>query len=103
MTLEEAIKHAEEVAATSCDEYREDHEQLATWLKELQDIKKNSIVITKTSLAWEVANLVISENKNLMNAFDEEEIMALGKHLLGYAETEQELEQAKAADKEVKR
>lgn len=31
------------------------------------------------------------------------EIKAIGKHLLGYAETEQELEQAKAANKEVKR
>ena len=96
MTIEEAIKREEEIAATSCDRCREEHEQLAAWLKELQDIKKNSIVIPKTSLAWEVANLVISENKNLMNAFDEEEIMALGKHLLGYAETEQELEQAKS-------
>lgn len=38
MTLEEAINHAEEVAVTSCDECREEHEQLAAWLKEL---KKN--------------------------------------------------------------
>ena len=45
MTLEEAIKHAEEVAATSCDECREEHEQLATWLKELEEIKENSIII----------------------------------------------------------
>lgn len=29
MTLEEAIKREEEVAATSCDECREEHEQLA--------------------------------------------------------------------------
>lgn len=36
MTIEEAIKYAEEVAATSCDECREKHEQLATWLKELK-------------------------------------------------------------------
>lgn len=36
MTLEEAIKHAEEVAATNCDGCRENHEQLATWLKELK-------------------------------------------------------------------
>nr|DAP35177.1 MAG TPA: Putative Thiol:disulfide interchange protein [Caudoviricetes sp.] len=101
MTLEEAIKHAEEVAATSCDRCREEHEQLAVWLKELQDIKENSIVISKNSTAWEAAQLIIntkceyrliySKNKKLMNVFDEEELIALGKHLLLYAEIENEL------------
>lgn len=99
MTLEEAIKHAEEVAATSCDGCREEHWQLAAWLKELQDIKEDSIVIPKTSTAWDAAQLIINTkcefktlySKNMMNVFDEEEIMALGKHLLSYAEIENEL------------
>lgn len=101
MTIEEAIKREEEIAATSCDGCREEHEQLAAWLKELQDIKENSIVISKNSTAWEAAQLIIntkceyelaySKNKKLMNVFDEKEIMALGKHLLSYAEIENEL------------
>lgn len=35
MTLEEAIKHAEEVASSSCGKCAEEHKQLAEWLKEL--------------------------------------------------------------------
>ena len=78
MTLEEAIKHAEEVAATSCDGCREEHWQLAAWLKELQDIKEDSIVIPKTSTAWDAAQLIINTkcefktvySKNMMNVFD---------------------------------
>jgi len=101
MTLEEAIKHAEEVAATSCDECREEHEQLATWLKELKKLKTESIVISKYSTAWDAAQLIIntkcgykraySKNETIMNIFDEEEIWALGRYLLAYAEVEKEL------------
>lgn len=101
MTLEEAIKHAEEVAATSCDECREEHEQLATWLNELKKLKTESIVISKYSTAWDAAQLIIntkcgykqaySKNETIMNIFDEEEIWALGRHLLAYAEVEKEL------------
>ena len=101
MTLEEAIKHAEEVAATSCDECREEHEQLATWLKELEKLKTESIVISKYSTAWDAAQLIIntkcgykraySKNETIMNIFDEEEIWALGRYLLAYAEVEKEL------------
>ena len=50
MTLDEAIKHAEEVAEEhtkynfyggyeSCDEIAEEHRQLAEWLKELKAYK----------------------------------------------------------------
>lgn len=101
MTLEEAIKHAEEVAATSCDKCREEHEQLATWLKELKKLKTESIVISKYSTAWDAAQLIIntkcgykpaySKRETIMNIFDEEEIQALGRHLLAYAEVEKEL------------
>ena len=35
MTIEEAIRHAEEVAQCKCDECGNQHRQLANWLKEL--------------------------------------------------------------------
>ena len=35
MTIEEAIRHAEEVAQRKCDECGSQHQQLANWLKEL--------------------------------------------------------------------
>ena len=116
MTLEEAIKHAEEVAATSCDECREEHEQLAAWLKELKEIKGSSVIIPNNGNPWGIAQLIINAKRAVrdtrymgsyrtktINAFKKSEIKAIGKHLLGYAETEQELEQAKAANKEGKR
>lgn len=40
MTLQEAIEHAEEVAATRCGECAEEHEQLAEWLHELQRARR---------------------------------------------------------------
>jgi hypothetical protein len=45
MTLDEAIKHAEEVAngmtaQGECPECAADHRQLAEWLKELRAVKK---------------------------------------------------------------
>ena len=101
MTLEETIKNMEQIIDFSCDEDIAKHKQKMAYLKELQDIKENSIVIPKTSTAWEAAQLIIntkcefkilySKNKELRNVFDEEEIMALGKHLLSYAEIENEL------------
>lgn len=36
MTLEEAIQHCEEVAASKCDACGDEHEQLAAWLRELR-------------------------------------------------------------------
>lgn len=36
MTLDEAIKHAEEIAESRCDECGQEHKQLAEWLKELK-------------------------------------------------------------------
>lgn len=35
MTIEEAIRHAEEVAQRKCDECGNQHQQLTNWLKEL--------------------------------------------------------------------
>ena len=53
MTLDEAIKHAEEVAEEhtkynrfggfeSCDEYAKEHRQLAEWLKELKQLREQA-------------------------------------------------------------
>jgi hypothetical protein len=107
MTLEEAIKHAEEVAATSCDGCREEHEQLAAWLKELKEIKESSVILPNNGNPWGIAQLIINAKCKVrntcyiasyrtmtINTFNKSEIKALGKHLLNYAETEEELEQA---------
>ena len=104
MTLEEAIKYAEEVAATSCGGRREEHEQLAAWLKELKMIKKETIIIPNDGTPWEIAQLIINAKRTVrdsryigkymegtINTFNKSEIKALGKHLLNYAETEEEL------------
>lgn len=109
MTYEEAIKHSEEIAANSCDECREEREQLAAWLKEIKAIKKESIIIPDDGTPWEIAQLIINAKRTVrdtrymesyrtktINVFKKSEIKAIGKHLLGYAETEQELEQAKS-------
>lgn len=41
MTLEEAIKHAIEVAnEASCDKCKSEHLQLVAWLQELQQYRK---------------------------------------------------------------
>lgn len=39
MTLDEAIKHCEEVADSKCDECGTEHRQLAEWLRELKQLK----------------------------------------------------------------
>ena len=97
MTLEEAINHAEEVAVTSCDECREEHEQLSAWLKELKRIKEDSIIIPNNSTVWEVAKALIdargkvktwSGNYQIQNIFDTDEIASIGKHLMNYVNVE---------------
>ena len=40
MTIDEAIKHCEEVADSKCDACGAEHKQLAEWLKELKEIKE---------------------------------------------------------------
>lgn len=39
MSLDEAIKHCEEVADSKCDECGAEHRQLAEWLRELKQMK----------------------------------------------------------------
>ena len=40
MTLDEAIKHCEEIADSKCDTCGAEHKQLVEWLKELKDRKE---------------------------------------------------------------
>ena len=40
MTIDEAIKHAEEVAHRKCNECGRQHQQLANWLKELVELRE---------------------------------------------------------------
>lgn len=57
MTLDEAIKHAEEVAndmELCCKECAEDHRQLAGWLKELKQYREQTTTITVTSKYIEI-------------------------------------------------
>lgn len=109
MTLEEAIKREEAAITTGSIESREAHCQLATWLKELKEIKESSVIIPNDNKPWEIAQLIINAKCKVrdtryiasyvtmtINTFNKSEIKAIGKHLIGYSETEQELEQAKS-------
>ena len=48
MTIDEAIKHAEEVASKECEDWiycikcREEHKQLAGWLKKLKQLREQT-------------------------------------------------------------
>lgn len=44
MTLEEAIAHAKEIAASKCDECGKEHAQLAEWLSELNGYKDKTYI-----------------------------------------------------------
>ena len=47
MTLEEAIEHAEDIATSAIGcECREEHRQLAAWLRELSERRKAPEIIT---------------------------------------------------------
>lgn len=47
MTIEQAIEHAEDIAASAIGcECREEHRQLAEWLRELQERRKAPEIIT---------------------------------------------------------
>lgn len=41
MTIEEAIKHCEEVADSKCDKCGAEHKQLAKWLIELKEHREH--------------------------------------------------------------
>ena len=42
MTLEEAIKHCDEVSSNLCDACGAEHRQLAEWLRELVELRKKT-------------------------------------------------------------
>lgn len=44
MTLEQAISHAKEVAASKCDECGKEHQKLAEWLSELNGYKDKTYI-----------------------------------------------------------
>lgn len=56
MTIEEAIKHcnnkAEELNANGCHKCADEHEQLAYWLKELDDLKQLRIKKKVIKRSW---------------------------------------------------
>lgn len=98
MTLEETIKNMEQVIDFSCDEDVAKHKQKIAYLKELQDIKENSIVIPNNSTEWEAARALIdaggmfktwSGTYKTMKVFDTQEIAKIGKHLMNYASVEE--------------
>lgn len=52
MTLIEAIKHCQDVAAVKCDECGKEHQQLAEWLTKLADYEN----VTPIDEKWLIAN-----------------------------------------------
>lgn len=72
MTIEEAINHAKEVAATKCDQCGKDHEQLATWLSELQRYKDK----TPISEDFLIRNGFTKRVKDYLYCDDDIEIIA---------------------------
>lgn len=53
MSLKQAIAHAQEVAASKCDECGKEHQQLAEWLQELQVQRDRVDVLTEQTLIYE--------------------------------------------------
>ena len=56
MTLDEAIRHCEEVAENRCDECGMEHRQLSEWLKELKERREADGEKNRTDnlpLSWE--------------------------------------------------
>ena len=61
MTLKEAIKHCQDVAAVKCDECGKEHQKLADWLQKLASYED----VTPISAEWLVANKFQLLNKNV--------------------------------------
>ena len=99
MTLDEAIKHTEEVAtdkinlantlwdskeAARCNECAEEHRQLAEWLKDYKRLKEQEncddeyIRVPKKALKYRTAGMVAYNAEWLKNHFDIERIVICG-------------------------
>lgn len=86
MTLEQAISHAKEVAASKCDECGKEHQQLAEWLQELVDLRTKikrlgtelrakhlKAIHTANELAAYKDKTYISEDFLIRNGFEKRE------------------------------
>ena len=60
MTLDEAIKHCEDVADSKCDECGVEHRQLAEWLKELKQLREQTTWIPVSERPPEIDDEVIA-------------------------------------------
>lgn len=75
MTLEEAIDHAVEVSQkkSTCKECREEHSQLAKWLTELKELKKQKIEANRGKcLSWKETHIdtsILDENDKNCGSF----------------------------------
>ena len=67
MTLDEAIKHCEEVADSKCDECGAEHRQLAGWLRELKQMKGEEGIV-KPYLDR------LKENMSFLDTYDDIEV-----------------------------
>lgn len=72
MTLEQAIAHAQEVAASKCDECGKEHAQLAEWLQELTAYKGKTYI----SAEWLTKNKFEKREYDFLYCDDVEEISA---------------------------
>ena len=74
MTLDEAIKHCEDVAedkAGCCEDCIEEHRQLAEWLKELKQLRKhteysiadNTLTVTVDD-ATKISRVLVQDDKH---------------------------------------
>lgn len=73
MTIDEAIKHAKEIAGNSeCIECAEEHEQLASWLEELKELREKS--------KWIPANRPPEDDRYILLSFDDFTICQIGRY-----------------------
>lgn len=72
ITIEEAIRHAEEVAQRKCDECGNQHQQLANWLKELVALRsklkvaEDARLMTASPNIYDKSCLVIREFEKIV-------------------------------------
>ena len=62
MTIDEAIKHAREVASQGCTECNRDHEQLAEWLEELKKVKQELNKVSQDLEVYKKALKLLAED-----------------------------------------
>lgn len=78
MTLKEAIKHCQDVAAVKCDECGKEHQQLAGWLQKLESYED----VTPISAEWLVENKFSVSRPRGINFLRTVEYVDLGAEIL---------------------